>query len=328
MNRSDGARSTGTSGLVRRKRPPRASAGGGQADVWQIRETAFDPASLASNEAILALGNGNIGFRGNFEEAGYNAANGTYINGFFEEEPIVYPEPAYGYARTRQVMLNVADTKPIRLFIGDERFDLRTGRIEHYERCLDFREGVLSRSVRWRSPNGILAEIVVRRLVSLVRREVAAIDYEVTLPETAAMLRFESLIDGAISNQQTGDDPRIGTRLRSPLHAAHQWASGSSGVLVQRARNSGNMVAAAADHQWTAGEMRAGVEPEPKTGSTRIRFTLSAAAEAGKPVTLTKYIAYRTSLELQGADLADAAQRDAAAAKSVGFGETHGRAEA
>jgi alpha,alpha-trehalose phosphorylase len=92
-------------------------------------------------------------------------------------------------------------------------------------------------------------------------------------------------------------------------------------MLVQRARNSGNTVAAAADHYWTAGEMRAGVEPDPKTGSSRIRFTLSAAAQAGRPVTLTKYIAYRTSLELPGEDLADAAQRDAAAARSIGFEE-------
>ena len=82
---------------------------------------------LARNEAIFALGNGNIGFRGNFEDGGYSVANGTYINGFYEEEPIVYPEPAYGYARTRQVMLNVADTKPIRLYVGDDRFD--SGRV-------------------------------------------------------------------------------------------------------------------------------------------------------------------------------------------------------
>jgi beta-phosphoglucomutase/alpha,alpha-trehalose phosphorylase len=289
-------------------------------DAWQIRETAFEPSILARNEAIFALGNGNIGFRGNFEEGGYAFANGTYINGFFEEEPIVYPEPAYGYARTRQVMLNVADTKPIRLFIGDERFDLRTGSIESYERCLDLREGVLRRDIRWRSPGGLLAEIGIRRIVSLTRREIAAIDYTVTLPETDSAVRFESLIDGTASNQQTGDDPRIGTRLRSQsLQATHQRASGSAGVLVQRARNSGNVVAAAADHHWTAGEMRAGVEPDPKTGSTRIRFTLSATARAGQPVTLTKYVAYRTSLELPGEDLADAAQRDAAAARSIGF---------
>ncbi len=300
-------------------RPPRKTF---PVDVWRIRETAFEPAMLARNEAIFALGNGNIGFRGNFEDAGYSVANGTYINGFFEEEAIVYPEPAFGYARTRQVMLNVADTKPIRLYIGDDRFDLRTGTIEHYERSLDLRGGILSRSIRWRSPGGVLTDIHIRRVVSLVRREIAAISYTVTLPEADAALRFESLIDGTASNQQTGDDPRIGTRLRSQsLQATHMRASGSSGVLVQRARNSGNAVAAAADHHWTAGEMRAGVEPDAKTGSTRIRFTLVAAARAGRPVTLTKYIAYHTSLELPGEDLADAAQRDAAFARSIGFEE-------
>lgn len=321
MDRTEGSGSTQAG--RRARRPPASSARRTlPVDVWRIRETAFEPAALARNEAIFALGNGNIGFRGNFEEGGYSVANGTYINGFYEEEPIVYPEPAYGYARTRQVMLNVADTKPIRLFIGDDRLDLRTGEIEKYDRSLDLRHGVLSRTIRWRSPSGVLADIHVRRVVSLARREIAAIEYTVTLRDADATVRFESLIDGTTSNQQTGDDPRIGTRLRSQsLQATHLRASGSSGVLVQRARNSGNIVAAAADHECTAGEMRSGVEPDPKTGSSRIRFTLSAAAQAGRPVTLTKYIAYRTSLELPGDDLADAAQRDAAAARSIGFEE-------
>ena len=166
-------RSEGSDPTAARGRGRRTSAGAtgktAPVDVWRIRETAFEPALLARNEAIFALGNGNIGFRGNFEDGGYSVATGTYINGFYEEEPIVYPEPAFGYARTRQVMLNVADTKPIRLFIGNERFDLRTGRIEHYERSLDLRHGVLSRTIRWQSPGGITVDICVRRIVSLAR---------------------------------------------------------------------------------------------------------------------------------------------------------------
>ena len=289
-------------------------------DVWSIRETAFDPAMLARNEAILALGNGHIGFRGNFEEGDYSAADGTYINGFYEEEAIVYPEPAYGYAPMRQVMLNVADTKPIKLFIGDEPFDLQTGRIEHFERCLDLQGGVLTRTVRWRSPKGVLADILIRRLVSLARHEAAAIDYTVTIAEVDAPLRFESLIDGETENQQTGDDPRVGSRLGSQsLVAVQHDADGSAGVLVQRARNSGNTLAAAVDHTWSYGEMGAGVDAGPETGSATIRFTLSVAARAGKPVTLTKFIAYRTSLEPGVGDLAAAARRDAAAAKAAGF---------
>ena len=39
--------------------------------------------------------------------------NGTFINGFYEEWPIVYSEAAYGFARTGQTMLNVTDSKII-----------------------------------------------------------------------------------------------------------------------------------------------------------------------------------------------------------------------
>ena len=289
-------------------------------DVWRIRETAFDQANLGRNEAIFALGNGNIGFRGNFEEGGYGVVDGTYINGFFEEEEIVYPEPAYGYAKTRQVMLNVADAKPIRLFIGDECFDLRTGRIEQYERLLDLREGVLSRRVRWRSPKGVLADIQIRRLVSLSRCEIAAIDYAVTLCDGDGRVRFESLINGTTDNQQSDDDPRVGTRLGSQsLPVVDSRASGLAGVLVQQARNSGNAVAAAVDHAWSGGEKQVVVEPDSQTGTTRVRFTLAGNAMAGQPIRLTKYIAYRTSLEHLADNLPDAALHDAAAAKAAGF---------
>jgi len=326
MKHSDGAQTTsaGPDAPRRTRTPRRGRAPQAElaypVDVWSIRETSFDPSMLARNEAIMALGNGHIGFRGNFEEGDYSAADGTYINGFYEEEPIVYPEPAYGYAPMRQVMLNVADTKPIRLFVGEEMFDLRTGRIERYERCLDLKTGLLIRTVRWRSPKGVLADILIRRLVSLARCEVAAIDYSVTLVESAAPLRFVSLIDGTTENLQTGNDPRVGSRLGSQsLAAIQQAADGPAGVLVQRARNSGNTVAAAVDHAWSAGEVQSSVDPDPGTGDALIRFTFAAEARAGTPVTLTKFIAYRTSLEPGVGDLAVAARRDAAAARATGF---------
>ena len=103
-------------------------------DPWRIRELNFDLALAARNETIFALGNGHLGMRGNLDEDAGNVEHGTYVNGFYEEAPIVYPEGAYGYARNHQVLLNVADGKRIALFVGDDAFDLATGTIEAYER--------------------------------------------------------------------------------------------------------------------------------------------------------------------------------------------------
>src|SRR3954452_7137494 len=86
-------------------------------DPWGIRESSFEPASHFLHETLFALGNGYIGLRGTGEE-GYSgpagtSLDGTYLNGFYESEPIVYPEAAFGLARTNQFMLNVPNAKQI-----------------------------------------------------------------------------------------------------------------------------------------------------------------------------------------------------------------------
>jgi trehalose/maltose hydrolase-like predicted phosphorylase len=75
-------------------------------------------------------------------EGGPSVQNGTFVNGFYETWPIVYGEEAYGFARTGQTMLNVTDSKMIRLFVNDEPFWLPDANIRHYERQLNMKAGV------------------------------------------------------------------------------------------------------------------------------------------------------------------------------------------
>jgi alpha,alpha-trehalose phosphorylase len=182
-------------------------------DAWRIRELTFDPAYAARNETIFSLANGHLGLRGNLEEEAGNVGHGTYVNGFFEETPIAYGEIAYAYAKNHQVLLNVADGKRIQLHVGDDPFDLATGTIEAYERSLDLRTGVLTRLVRWRSPRGAVVEVAARRLVSLTRPSIAALDYSVTVVGGAASLRIVSAINARVRNQEVSEDPRVGTHL-------------------------------------------------------------------------------------------------------------------
>ena len=48
---------------------------------------------------------------------------GVILNGFHETWPIVYPEDAYGMARTGQTTVNVTDGSIIRLLVDDEPLD-------------------------------------------------------------------------------------------------------------------------------------------------------------------------------------------------------------
>jgi alpha,alpha-trehalose phosphorylase len=60
-------------------------------DEWSLIERAFHPEFAAQTETLFALGNGYLGIP---EEDEPCVQNGTFINGFYEEWPIVYSETA------------------------------------------------------------------------------------------------------------------------------------------------------------------------------------------------------------------------------------------
>jgi alpha,alpha-trehalose phosphorylase len=96
---------------------------------WQIVERRFAPEYLPALESVFAVANGYLGLRGTPEEGGAVHDAGAVLNGFHETWPIVYPEDAYGLARTGQTIVNATDGSLIRLFVDDEPFDLATAKL-------------------------------------------------------------------------------------------------------------------------------------------------------------------------------------------------------
>src|SRR5246127_2214511 len=183
------------------------------ADEWNVIEKRFHPEFLAQSETMLALGNGYLGMRGCPEEGGPNAENGTLINGFYENRPIVYGEEAYGFAKTGQTIFSVTDSKIIKLFVDDEPFWLPDANLVSYDRRLNMKSGMLDRNILWETPAGKQVSITSRRLVSFANRHVAAISYEVTLLNATASLVISS--EMAVNEPSTvtaANDPRQ-TRL-------------------------------------------------------------------------------------------------------------------
>ncbi len=285
-------------------------------DAWRIRETSFDPSLVARNETIFSLGNGHLGMRGNLEEGRCTGVTGTYINGFFEETPIVYGEIAYAYARNRQVMLNVADAKIIRLFVDGEPLDLSTGRLASYDRHLDLREGVLVRTLSWTSPAGCRIDLTVRRLVSLTRRHVAAIEY--VLGSCTGAIRLESAVDGRVTNQAAGDDPRVGAHFRErPLQTVHGEGKGRRAAVVQQTRNTKLTVACVVDHDLAPGAV--GAEERMEVGPEVVTLRVDVARSKDQSLRMVKYIGYCTSLECPASEAQARAAAAAESARQAGF---------
>ena len=179
---------------------------------WHIRETDFDLDSLPQSETIFSLSNGYLGLRGNLEEGAPAFERGTYVNGFYESRPIVYPEAAYGYAQDDQAMLNVTDGKMISLKVDGDVFDVREGELIEHNRVLDLRRGFVGREVVWESPSGRRISVRTRRLVSLTIPHLACMEYEVEAlgPESASPMTMEitSHLVANESDLRHSDDPR------------------------------------------------------------------------------------------------------------------------
>jgi alpha,alpha-trehalose phosphorylase len=289
-------------------------------EAWCIRETSFDTASHFLDETLFALGNGYIGLRGTHEE-GYNgpagtSLDGTYLNGFYESEPIQYPEAAYGLAKTNQFMLNVPNAKGIELWLEEERFDLLQGSVQQYERVLDFRTGVLTRSLEWTSPQGRRIALRSRRMVCFENKHLFAIEYQVTPLNFEGRMRLVSALNGAVKNLEAGDDPRVGSAISGQsLHMiGHEQNVGFS-ALVQRTHNSGFMLVSATDTEL---EGAAATITIAQAGQ-RLTQSYNFHAQAGQAVTLTKYGSYFSSRDYAESELMWRSKDTLERARAAGF---------
>jgi kojibiose phosphorylase len=85
---------------------------------WILNETKFNPEYLHSRETIFTIGNGYLGTRGTFEEGYPRALSATFINGVYDDVPVVYTE-----------LVNCPDWLPLTVIIEGERFRLDQGTI-------------------------------------------------------------------------------------------------------------------------------------------------------------------------------------------------------
>ena len=263
---------------------------------WEIAETRPPVRDTAVRETLFSQGNGYLGLRGNFEEP-YSGADGgydgTYINGFYESNPIQYGEKAFGYAQNSQSMLNLPNVRPLLLSLDGDLFDMGAGLVEDYRRSLSMKSGVLERSLTWTSPHGKKARIRFRRLVSFEHRHAAAIRLEVTPVNFDGTVEIRSALESEARNRSGGDDPRVGSSLgRNPWKAVSSAAEKGFACMELTTRNSGLTVCCGiAD------------DPGPEDGCTasagtadgRLSTAYAFRAAAGKTIRFDKFLCYMDS---------------------------------
>jgi alpha,alpha-trehalose phosphorylase len=258
-------------------------------DPWALVEREAEPASAPVQETVFAVGNGLLGVRGAADEGSGSA--GTFLNGFHATFPITYPEDAYGYARVGQAIVPVPDGSVLRVEVGGAVLDVAGPDCEAYERRLDFRTGVLSRDVVWRSPRGRLA-VRSERFVSLVEAGTAVFSIAIeALDGDVDVAVVSELTDvTARSQDPSGLDPRRGESITGVLTLERAEARGLGGSVACRAAGSGMVVEATVTHD-VVGQ---GVG-EAALVEDGLRARIGWRVKAGETVGVTKIVRYRVA---------------------------------
>jgi alpha,alpha-trehalose phosphorylase len=286
------------------------------ADEWVIAERSFSPQDARFMESVFAVGNGYLGIRGTPEEGAPAHDPGVILNGFYETWQIVYPEDAYGLARTGQSIVSAPDGSIIRLYVDDESLELSAARLIRFERALDLRAGVLRREVEWETGRGQRLLVRSRRLASLEQRHLAAFDYEVVALRGGAHVAISSeLVTHA--PEATADDPRRGRGFASKvLVPGAARVDGARALLELTTRNSGLRLACGMEHAVRApGE--ASVSASARDDEAAV--TVLADLREGERLRLSKHVAYHWAASASDGELAARVGRTLDRAARLGY---------
>ncbi len=286
-------------------------------DPWRLVELHYSPEDLGVSETLFSVANGYLGMRGNPEEGRDAYEHGTFVNGFHETWDIRHAEAAFGFARTGQTIVNAPDAKLLKVYVDDEPLSLGTADLEHYERSLDFRDGVLRRMLVWRTPSGKRVRIDSTRMISMTQRHLAVMTLEVTMLSGDAPI----VISSQLLNRQDGKDEYHDSRHAMGEHADPRRAAAFEGrvlvpqqhycredrmMLGYRCAKSKMTIAVGADHRI---ETPDGLETILRHDEDLTKTTFRVEAMEGNKIRLEKSVAYHTSRGVPVRELADRCDR-------------------
>ena len=308
-------------------------------EPWRLVETEVDVEDLGHTETLFGVGNGYLGMRGNPEEGRDAHTHGTYINGFHETWEIQHAENAFGFAKVGQTIVNVPDTKLIKLYVDDEPLLITTADLEDYERAIDFRSGLLTRDLIWRTPGGKRVRVRSTRMVSMTERHLGAMTFEVTMLDASAPVVISSQLlnrqDGedeyhvpgaALGEGEEEHDPRqarlFDHRVLQPTSSRDETDDAGHGnvVLGYTCTNSAMTLACGFHHRF---DSESELFVETTVNHDKAKAVIQVHAEPGVPIRLTKFVSYHTSTGVPCEELADRCSRTLDRAALEGIDTVH-----
>ena len=291
---------------------------------WIYGYGEFDPAKQGLREALCTLGNGYFATRGAAEEAEAGDVHypGTYLAGCYNRLETIVGDRAV----VNEDLVNLPNWLCLSVRLEDGPwFDLSAVEILAYRQELDLKNGLLTRRVRFRDPEGRVSFIRSRRLVHMRRPHLAVLRWTLAAENWSGRVTLRSSLNGAVINAGV---PRYRQLNSKHLETLEKGPVGEDGVyLVVRTSQSDTRVALAARTQLFGDEERWKVRTrfieEPEAIAQELAFTL----ELHQPVTVEKTVALFASRDRAIAEGGHAARVTVSeAGRFVELLEPHARA--
>ncbi|MAM53425.1 beta-phosphoglucomutase family hydrolase [Leucobacter sp. wl10] len=260
-----------------------------RADPWTLVYAGFDPAHGTHREALTALGNGYLGTRGTAPERAADGVHypGTYLAGVYNR----LVTTVHGRQVEDEHLVNAPNWLVLDLRVGDGPWWSEGGlTVMDERRELDLRRGVLTRTAVLTDPAGRRLHLTQRRLVSMARPHLAALETTLVAQGWSGPVSVRSGIDAGVVNANVAEYRALANRHLRVLGAD---TLGDGSLLVEVETTQSRIRIATAARTTITGA--AAAPPVPELVGDRHAQLFQFSLRDRVPVTVDKTVTMFTS---------------------------------
>ena len=199
--------------------------------------------------SVFAVQNRHLGIRHNIEEAGeIEPLRGSFINGFFDLQPIHYGEKAYGFPLINESMVGVPDAQTIELWIEGEPVHYQTANVLSNIRTFDLKNGCVHRHTLYDHPRFGRIHIKTRRFVSAFDQGLFLNEWRVEVESYEGQVTIKSTLE-INPPQLDSNDPRAGQEPSNPLDILELSPTKTGGLAYVKTQETDQYCGVYVSHQ-------------------------------------------------------------------------------
>lgn len=267
-------------------------------DPWKIIQKGFNPTKERVQESLFSIGNGRFGQRGNLEETySGDSLQGSYVAGVYYPDKTRVGWWKNGYPEYFAKVLNAPNWMGLNVSIDGETLDIaKCKTIEHFERVLDMKTGMLHRDMTVELKNGARVRVQSKRFCSLASSDYALLEYNVSSLNGDYELIIDSVIDGTIVNEDSNYDQKF-------WEGVYSESEGGNNVLITETRKTLFHVGVASRTDCFRSDNDPILPVRNRNKRKKVASVYQTELYKGDTITLTKKIAILSSLNHNKVDL-------------------------